>query len=178
MRVTKGAAAVLAFGVAGCTTVYKPAVYELTPDRIPAFEAVGVIRYVNAQPAGTKRKSGITLRKYEYDLTEITDAFNRQLAAEVDRRRKDGAAKTLTSKVTKLHCEEPTSLVPTFTLTCDIELQVKTGEGDVIPIIGHQTAPLIARAGRHGVERSLDGTIAIGVIQTLSDARVRAYLSK
>lgn len=172
------------FALTGCVRAYKPEVYDLPPQRIPAFKVSGAVNYVNAQSPGEVQRSRLNaFTANDYSLLDATAGFNQQLAHEIAKRgRVQGGTtgKLIKSRVTSLACRQPASarLFPTFMLSCDIAVVIETGDGKSLAISASQHAPLFARAGRNGLDRSLDGTLATAAAKALQDRRLLDYLAR
>lgn len=167
----------------GCTRLYKPEIYDLPADRIPAFVISGEVAFANDQAPGNKQRSELNaFSALEYQLDEVTAGFNQQLSHEIAKSGKPNGlrgSKLIKSKVTGLSCRPAGSaLVPSFMFVCSIAVDIETGDGERISITAQQSAPVFARAGRNGGDRSLDGTIATGVAEVLSNRTVLGYLSR
>jgi hypothetical protein len=158
--------------VGECGTAYEPQIYKLGPGRIPEIKVNGSVEYVNNQPDKTPQSIEELFFAYTFDYQIITEGFNNQLKNEISKAQTTGSqqVKTLTSKVKHIDC---TNKFGSYVRRCVISVEVTTGAGEVVNIEAKQGASLY-----NTVEGSLNGTIATGVIDTLNNLAVRAYLEK
>lgn len=159
--------------LAGCSHIYTPGVYEIEESRIPSMNVKGTIDYVNNQNDSESRFVKASGHKWEYTNKEVTDGFNRLLQKEVsvrDSEKEDGANKKLVSKVNEINC---TVGLGSYVRRCNISVEIETGDGDLIKVDGSQGSPIF-----NTMEGSLDGTIAIAVIEALKHPDIVSYLEK
>ncbi|CAA0100924.1 Uncharacterised protein [BD1-7 clade bacterium] len=131
----------------------------------------GKVNYVNSQNDSEARFVKSSGHKWEYTNTEVTDGFNTLLEKEIslrDSTKGDGSDKKLVSKVHKINC---TVGFGAYVRKCNISVEIETGNGDIVKIYGSQGSPIF-----NTMEGSLDGTIAIAVIEALKHPDIVSYL--
>ncbi|WP_444911681.1 hypothetical protein [Microbulbifer sp. PAAF003] len=165
-------AAALSF-LAGCSHTYTPSVYNIEESRIPELDVKGNVNLVNSQNDTKEKYVKASGHKWEYTNKDITDGFNTLLQKEIslrDPNKEDGNNKKLISKVNKINC---TVGFGSYVRKCSISVEIETGDGSLVKIEGSQGSPIF-----NTMEGSLDGTIAIAVIEALKHPDIVSYLGK
>jgi hypothetical protein len=154
----------------GCGAInYVPSEYEITTDRIQKFDISGTVTVENNQPDTTKT---IVLSAPARDWVSDNHTVTEHLAAQLRRElAKHGniinktSDKSIGVKVTKQQAN-----MYAFHMTGSLEVWITLGVAESFPINIDQGSP-------GNVWRVLNGNIALGVIEILSDKRVLAYLA-
>lgn len=159
----------------GCASYeYKPSVYPLAQDRIPAFELKGTLALENVQNSTTIKESSNSGVSHSYTYKEITDGFNAQFDVEVNKHAKvssSSAQKTIKTSITHFLCE--TRGLNTWVYRCEIKGTLTTGDGTKLNMDYKHGAPVTA-----GIQAGFDSMIAIAVENALENQKVLAYLAK
>lgn len=168
------AALAISMTVSGCMTIpYDPAIYALGPDRIQPLKVNGTIEYVNNQPNKETNSIVDATHTFNFNYHSVTEGFNKQLKNEIAGRASitnNQPKKTLGSKVKHINCDKKFG---SYVRDCVISVEVVTGAGEVINIDAKNPASIF-----NHLPGSLNGTIATGVIETLNNRNIRAYLEK
>jgi hypothetical protein len=162
------------FAFSGCMTIaYEPSIYALAPERIQPLKVNGSVTYINNQPNKETHSIEDASHTFNFNYRSITEGFNRQLKNEITNRASFSNAqqvKTIGSKVKHINCEKSFG---SYVRSCVISVEMVTGAGEVVNIEAKQGASIFS-----DITRSLNGTIATGVIEALNHKSIRAYLEK
>ena len=160
--------AVLAFLFSACGTIsYSPSEYVISPERISPLGKVKPVSLVNVQVA-QKFIAFDGPSTFEGDYKVVTQAFIDQLAKEIINRggKVTGKAeKTIKVAVTDLHAESGFMHFKGY-----ITYRLELGNGKTLNLTEENSSP-------GNMWRTLNGTIARGVIQALSNSELRDYLT-
>ncbi|CAA0095306.1 Uncharacterised protein [BD1-7 clade bacterium] len=157
--------------IAGCSHTYTPSVYNIKDVKIPDLNVKGTVDYVNNQEDIETKFVKASGHKWAYNNKEVTDGFNTLLEKEIsvrDLKSGDGDAKKLVSKVNDIDC---TVGFGSYVRNCKISVEIETGDGNIVNIDSTQGSPIF-----NAMEGSLDGTIAIAVIEALKHPEIVSYL--
>jgi hypothetical protein len=159
----------------GCASYeYKPTVYPLAQDRIPAFQLNGSISLENVQTSTELQESSNSGVSHSYTYQQVTEGFNTQFNVEVEKHaKKSGASvqKTIKTSINYFICE--TSGLNTWVYRCEIKGSLTTGDGATLNMDYKHGAPVTA-----GIQAGFDSMIAIAVENALENQKVLAYLAK
>ncbi len=159
----------------GCASYeYKPSVYPLAQDRIPAFEMKGTLALENVQSSTTLEESSNSGVSHSYNYQQITDGFNAQFDVEVKKHAKvasTSAQKTIKTSINHFLCE--TRGLNTWVYRCEIKGTLTTGDGTKLNMDYSHGAPVTA-----GIQAGFDSMIAIAVENALENQKILAYLAK
>lgn len=155
----------------GCGTKnYIPSEYEIVSGRIQSFKLAGSVTVENQQPDTTKMVVLVTNSgDFVADNHTVTEHLAAQLRKELAKHGDviNGTAnKTIGVKVTSQR-----AYLHFFHMTGTLEVIVTLGDSPPFPINIEQGSP-------GNLWRVLNGNIALGVIEILSDKRVLAYLAQ
>jgi hypothetical protein len=158
----------------GCMTIaYEPAIYKLGPERIRPLKVNGHVEYINSQTSKETNSIKDSSHTFNFDYQSVTEGFNKQLKNEIANRASfvDGKeTKTLNSKVKHINCDKTFG---SYVRPCVISVEIVTGAGETINVEAKQNASIFNQ-----LPGALNGTIATGVIETLNNSNIRAYLEK
>lgn len=154
----------------GCGTVhYVPEHYVIDQGRIPKFDLKGNVTVVNAQSDQSKQVFFNSSMDWVGDYKTITEHLVTQLRQEIAKNAKNvgsGESKTLSVKVDSLHAAHHL-----FTFSATMREEVSMGDGE-------QTQINVRNSSPGTMWRTLNGAIALGVIDILKDPKVIKYLSQ
>jgi len=159
--------------VTGCGNIqYTPGLYPLSDERILDFPVNGDIDYSASSEPGVRKTISYGPAPVDYDVLEVTRAFNAQLEHQVTVHGMAGPshkAKRLISDVRYLACEPGAN----FVKTCSATVWIKTGDDQEIVVQAVQHNPNFV-----DLSRSLDGVLAIAVINALKNQRLLDYMAE
>lgn len=156
-----------------CTHHYVPAPYLLAHDRIPLVRASAPVTIVNAQTRMGREllfESGV--HTWQGDPHVITQHFAEQLAqALVEVGVPAAVASGPAPKRLDVAITSITARRAFFHFQGEVALSVTTGDGEKFELVAGNGSP-------GSVDRTLNGTLAIAVLETLKHPGVRAYLAR
>jgi len=159
--------------VTGCGNMqYTPGLYPLSDERISDFPVNGDIVYSASSNPGIRKTISYGPTPVDYDVLEVTRAFNAQLEHQIAAHGIPGTshkAKHLISDVLYLACEPGAN----FVKTCSATVRIKIGDGQEIVVQAVQHNPNFI-----DLSRSLDGVLAIAVINALKNQRLLDYMAE
>lgn len=153
-----------------CTHHYTPTEYPLAADRIPPVLASAPVSVANAQPRdGQERLFTVGVHTFEGSYRDVTqhlaDQLSRALATAGVKVVAQGAPKRLDVTVLALSVSEGF-----YHFKGQVVFSVITGDG--------QRFDLVAGNGSPGTAyRTINGTLAVAVIEILRHPGIRAYLA-
>jgi hypothetical protein len=160
----------LVVALTGCGSItYTPSEYVITNERIQSFKVSGSVTVENLQDdKGSKVVLNAPARTWVSDYVTITEALAEQLRQELA---KHGAVTGGDAKRIGVRVTDQRAYLHMFHMTGTLQVQVTLGDSAPFPINIEQGSP-------GNVWRVLNGNIALGVIEILSDQRVLAYLAQ
>ncbi|MBI4998364.1 MAG: hypothetical protein HZC22_16020 [Rhodocyclales bacterium] len=148
---------------------YKPKEYVLSDGRIPPFQVAGTVQVINLQPSTESTIFFSGAAEWRGDYKRVTEHLRWQLDKEIQKNgTKHSAAsqKSIGVKVSKLSVTKRA-----FHFSSDIDFTVQLGSGLALEKHVTQYSP-------SDVWTVLDGTLALGVIEILTDPDVKKYLAE
>lgn len=159
----------LAFGA--CTHAYTPAEYPLAAERVPPLRASAPVVIINAQQrGGDEVLFAMGAHKWLGDHREISQHFAQQLAQTLQQ----SGVKVVTTNAPKrleVSVVSITAWAAFYHYKAKAIISVTTGAGQHFDILANNGSP-------GNIYRTLNGTIAIGVLETLKHPGVQAYLAQ
>lgn len=155
----------------GCGTVkYVPQEYVIANDRIPNFDLNGAVRVENIQTDQEQIKffEGAAA-DWVGDYRSVTEHLVTQLSKEIAIHGKvlgTNKKKVLQVKVLNLRATQEA-----FHFRSSMQVLVRLGNGDEVTVAVSQGSP-------SDMWRVLNGTLALGAIDILKNAKVKAYLAE
>jgi len=153
-----------------CMTIdYVPEEYVLADGRILQFPVVGTVQVNNLQPNDDKSIFFDGSSTWQGSYKSVTEHLRWQLDKEIQKNgiKESGAdQKTIGVKVSNL-----TVTSAAFHFTSAVEFTVYLGNGEIL-------AKRVTQGSPGNIWRVLNGTLALGVIETLKDEKVRKYLAQ
>jgi hypothetical protein len=154
-----------------CTHAYTPNEYPLTQDRIPPLRASAPVAIVNVQQrGGDEVLFAMGAHKWLGDHREITQHYAQQLAQTLQQ----AGVQVVTGDAPKrleVSVVSISAWAAFYHYKAKAILSVTTGAGQHFDIVANNGSP-------GNIYRTLNGTIAIGVLETLKHPGVQAYLAQ
>jgi hypothetical protein len=161
----------LGLALVACTHAYTPSEYPLAAERIPPVRASAPVAIVNVQHrVGDEILFAMGAHKWLGDHREITEHFAGQLAQALQQ----SGVQVVTGPAPKRLDVAVSSLAawPAFYHTkAKAVISVTTGDGQRFDIVAGNGSP-------GNIYRTLNGTLAIAVLETMKHPGVQAYLTQ
>jgi hypothetical protein len=154
-----------------CTHAYTPNEYPLTQDRVPPLRASAPVVVINVQQrAGDEVLFAMGAHKWVGDHREITQHYAQQLAQTLQQ----AGVRVVTGSAPKrleVSVVSISAWAAFYHYKAKAILSITTGAGQHFDIVASNGSP-------GNIYRTLNGTIAIGVLETLKHPGVQAYLAQ
>jgi len=147
-----------------CGGTYVANEYPLNEDRISGFQVNGDVTVHSAYDG----PQAIRIGNLDADLDQISERFAQHMSGEIDRRHNGsgGPDKSIAVRVTDMNMSNRIAY-----MEGRIRVELALGNGEQVSFEKRNGSPGV-------IDRVLNGTIAMGVIEALENDTVRAYLAE
>jgi len=156
--------AIAAFMLQACGGTYVANEYPLNEDRISSFSVKGDVDVRSAYDEANPTR----IANLDADLNQISERFAQQMSQQIQNRHggESGSDKTIDVRVTSMNMANRIAY-----MEGRIEVELALGNGEEVSFERRNGSPGV-------VDRVLNGTIAMAVIEALENETVRAYLAE